>query len=778
MPSLSREIPIRSFLSESEFLTSGGDVGTVLVAKPLDMECSEQPEVNELAERLTKTWRILDPQYRLYQYWIRRKSGVLYINEYYVVLVRLAGEWDDKPSLFPSKTLTDVKRRLDERRAHLSQKLKSWLEQTADIWPMRIASKQEAFSLFWRLVNCGDRVPPVIGSLNLNKQVVESEVDFREHTIGNRYFSVLSLNHVPEDKKSFPYMLECLSSLESEFSVCVQGQGIPLTYQKEAMEDAKRTQKEQEKGVRGMLKEGETGREVKEQNLDPEAVANSKAIYKARQDLAEGNRMCLMNLSILVNAESKEELERSTESVKSAMDMSVRMVREGIRDRIVLFSQFPGAQSLSGFRKKLVSEASLADFSCIWGTDSGSPWSTHLQAPAVTVFETEQRTPYHWNWHRGDTGHLAIFGRTGSGKSVLLNKTIDASQKYGGYTSITDLGGSFEFLTKLYGGSYSRIVAGASNKIGWNPLGWPNSDEQRRFVVSLLTMLVEMRGRSLDDDQVEDINQAVIKFYDSGKPWVLRYLVNFLPEDLQRPMRRWHSGGLDSWLLDNDVEDCRTGSNFNTDEWIGFVHEDYEHLLEPMFMCKFRYDLGRLTDPSRLGQFKLIVFDEAWACVKSKRSAAFIRWALKMLRRYNAAVVLSTQSEKDLSETALMPVINECCDKIFLACPGMDPEAYAKTFGLREKQIRTVQSLTPKKQLFVCNAGLSGKILNNKLTEAELWRYTTDSNEVSRRNDALEAHGEKWLESLLDPGSNGHSTGSGNGANGKDGLRAHSLHSA
>ncbi len=775
--SLSQEIPISCFLSDSEFLTKHGDIGSVLLASPRDVECSEQSEINEMAERLTRTWRILGPEYRLYQYWMRRKSELgLYENQMYVALVRINSDWDDKPSLFPRKSVADIKRGLAERRASLSQKIKSWMEQTADFWPQRLASKQEAFSLFWRLFNYDStKVPPVLGSAGINKQLAESEIDWSKKRIGKRYISTLSLGYLPDDKQTTPFMLEPLLALEADFNLCIQSQGIPILHQKKTLKSAKRTQSEEEKGLGGMLKEGQNGAPIEDRNLNQEALANSEALAKAQREMAEGNRLCQFVMNIMVHAETPEILERSTESVKSAMDLSVRMLREGISQKIVFFSLCPGAHDLAHFRKKDISEASLADFSCVWGTDSGSPWSTHLQAPAVTVFETEQHTPYHWNWHRGDTGHLAIFGKTGTGKSVLLNKTIDSSQKYGGYTSITDLGGSFEFLTKLYGGSYSRIVAGSSNKIGWNPLGWPNSDEQRRFVVSLVTMLVEMRGRSLDDDQVEDINQAVIRFYDSGKPWVLRYLVTFLPEELQRPMRRWHSGGLDSWLLDNDVEDCRIGSSFNTDEWIGFVHEDYEHLLEPMFMCKFRYDLGRLTDPAKLSQFKLIVFDEAWACVKSKRSAAFIRWALKMLRRYNAAVVLSTQSEKDLSETALMPVINECCDKIFLACPGMDPEAYARTFGLREKQLKTVQGLVPKRQLFVSNAGMSGKVLNNNLTEAELLRYATDATTVTRRNDALETHGEKWLESLLGPRSNGHSQGSGNGANGKHEKDANSI---
>jgi type IV secretion system protein VirB9 len=45
-------------------------------------------------------------------------------------------------------------------------------------------------------------------------------------------------------------------------------------------------------------------------------------------------------------------------------------------------------------------------------------------------------------------------GRTGAGKSFLLNFLITNLQKYEPHTFIFDLGGSFESLTQLFGGSY------------------------------------------------------------------------------------------------------------------------------------------------------------------------------------------------------------------------------------------------------------------------------------------------------------------------------------
>ena len=50
-----------------------------------------------------------------------------------------------------------------------------------------------------------------------------------------------------------------------------------------------------------------------------------------------------------------------------------------------------------------------------------------------------------------------ILARTGAGKSFLLNFLITNLQKYAPHTFIFDLGGSFESLTHLFGGSYVRV---------------------------------------------------------------------------------------------------------------------------------------------------------------------------------------------------------------------------------------------------------------------------------------------------------------------------------
>jgi TraG P-loop domain len=50
-----------------------------------------------------------------------------------------------------------------------------------------------------------------------------------------------------------------------------------------------------------------------------------------------------------------------------------------------------------------------------------------------------------------------INGPTGTGKSVHANQVLSLEQKYGGFTFIFDIGGSYESVVELYGGKIDRV---------------------------------------------------------------------------------------------------------------------------------------------------------------------------------------------------------------------------------------------------------------------------------------------------------------------------------
>lgn len=60
------------------------------------------------------------------------------------------------------------------------------------------------------------------------------------------------------------------------------------------------------------------------------------------------------------------------------------------------------------------------------GSASGNHWGD-----AIALLKTNARSPYFFNFHKGDLGHTLIIGPSGGGKTVLLNFLMAQAEKTG-----------------------------------------------------------------------------------------------------------------------------------------------------------------------------------------------------------------------------------------------------------------------------------------------------------------------------------------------------------
>src|SRR5207249_2753139 len=118
--------------------------------------------------------------------------------------------------------------------------------------------------------------------------------------------------------------------------------------------------------------------------------------------------------------------------------------------------------------KLFLLDTHYADLSFLFTIDPGEIENTHLGTEYLAVLETNHHTPYFFNLHVQDIAHTAVFGKTGSGKSFLINFLLTQLQKYRPRTIIFDLGGSYENLTRLFGGAYLS-VGGQKQSFTINP---------------------------------------------------------------------------------------------------------------------------------------------------------------------------------------------------------------------------------------------------------------------------------------------------------------------
>ena len=106
-----------------------------------------------------------------------------------------------------------------------------------------------------------------------------------------------------------------------------------------------------------------------------------------------------------------------------------------------------------------------------------------------------------------------VTGATGAGKSFLMNFLVTHAQKYDPITTIFDLGGSYQKLTRLLGGSTWRI--GLSHRdFTINPFCLEPTPEHLHFLFSFVRVLLQSSGQyrlSMTDDR--DLYEAIENLY-------------------------------------------------------------------------------------------------------------------------------------------------------------------------------------------------------------------------------------------------------------------------
>jgi type IV secretion system protein TrbE len=386
-----------------------------------------------------------------------------------------------------------------------------------------------------------------------------------------------------------------------------------------------------------------------------------------------------------------------------------------------------------------------ADYSFLFTLDSGHKRNSHLRQEYLAILETNHGTPYFLNLHYRDVAHSLVLGRTGAGKSFLLNFLITNLQKYAPHTFIFDLGGSFESLTKLFRGSYVSLGV-ESRSFSINPFSLQPTKENLDFLALFLKVLA---GTADFDSAVErELYQQIENLYTvDAELRTLGVFANTLPHALAERLAKWTRGGQFGFLFDN-VEDTISFSPFQCFDFQKM--NQYPEILEPLLFYILHRANSVIRDKQISSIFKAFFIDEAWVFLRNSSIQKYVIEALKTWRKHNAAMILSTQSVDELRRSDLLDIILESCvTKLFLANPDMDRELYRQHFHLNEQELELIAGLIPKQQFLLKTPELS-KVANLNVDTKSYWLYTNDPYDNRKREEAFEKYGfEKGLEALV-----------------------------
>jgi type IV secretion system protein VirB4 len=383
----------------------------------------------------------------------------------------------------------------------------------------------------------------------MDQQIVKSPVEWHsDHlTIGRRYVQMFSLKTTPEASR--PCLFSGLMTLDCDSVLC-------STWRSKSTTAARNEIDAQEKFISffkvGVLTRVMSGHDT----ASLETGAGARAANNQVDDLGEVIRSLdkkaqgEYSLRLLVAARSVDELRGIAPAVHRVfVDARAQVMEETLGNLSAFYALFPGNQKFNVFPLWLA-EDHHARLSSIFAPNPGHPYSEDLDSEYLNIFETRTRTPFFQDVYVDGVRVMLILGPTGTGKSVHGNMAIAHEQKYGGFTYIFDIGGSYESVVELYGGRVDRIGKDGPRV---NPFALEPTESNITFLYSFVKLLLMNGGAELEPEDDDVIHKAVRDMYllDAEN----RRLSNlFLPKKLDRYLSKWVGNGVYHAVFDN-VED-------------------------------------------------------------------------------------------------------------------------------------------------------------------------------------------------------------------------------
>jgi type IV secretion/conjugal transfer VirB4 family ATPase len=772
------------FTRDGVLLTKSGDQAVVLRVAPPDYECLDPDALAEVTQRFAASMRLFDPSFRFYQYAIKRsgarapasahhsnpvveralrdqeerldaKADNLYELEIYFVIIYEGSRQEqmlaDQFRLalrHPISALkaffsTDVTIRLIEEAIErgeqiLLNKVNGFIVQMRDTVPLRLATKQEAFTFYRRLLNFD---PVKADSVRLQHEryvdfyVCDTPIEcYRDHLRMRDHFAkTLTLNDLPAE--TYPNMLRVLQELPSQFVIAVEFIAIDNFTMRGVIKGKQRHAFNSKKSLFSHLSLEAASAAPADQLVDESQTARVDQLGQCLTEIEmKGGSIGLYTLTVVLYDTDFKRLQKSAAGAfKSLAGHGATLYEEGYNQLNAFMAMLPGG-SMFNLRGLYLPSNCIADMSLLFAPHRGEPIDRHLRADCLATLETRQQSLFSFNLHHYDIGHSLANAPSGKGKSFVLNFLITCAQKYAGIrTVVFDIGGSYEMLTRQFGGSYMPVAL-KDRPFKINPFCLPPTQKNLQFLFSFVKVLIESSGTfsTTDQDERELFTQISSLYHLDPPQRRLGTLLHILPKHLEPHLRRWTADGQYGDVFDN-AEDSLTFATFQTFDFAGMA--EFPQVIEPLWFYVLHRTDSEITDPAALSTFKTCVFDEAWLFVRNATVKQYIVEAMKTWRKSNAAMILATQSVGDLSENGILQtVVENCANLIFLANPRLDRHQYAEFFKLNETELDLIAGLIPKQEMLIKRPDLS-KVVELNVSAKDYWLFTNNAvdNDVKRR---------------------------------------------
>lgn len=787
--SLNEHLNLYGFWNETTFLTKSGDLGMVLRVRGVDYESLDSGEQEYAVKRLEAALKAFGPGFHVYQYLLKsnrpdipfatyddpiveaaidqrrqffeaKRDHLYQVEIFYCIvlegarsktgvgtaLARLfhdpAGAIGEFRAQFTNSSMkTLLRSQIEQDLARLEQRVQAFTRQLADFMQIEVTNQQGQLHFLRRLLNYDDwRIAGRPQSTQfLDYQVVNSNVEAeRDHLrVGDHFVRVLTMKEAITETR--PLVLDALLKIPANFYVVTEWTPLPTDKARKEVNKRRRHFNMSKTGFVSQIGNDTTKTNPRDVLVDESKQADIENLGDCLRALGDGQSLGEFSLSIVLYSDSKSQLDQLVGEFTGVFtNADGNLFTETYNQLNAYFATVPGNYALN-LRKLYLLNTNYADLSFLFTILPGEKTNPHLGTEYLAVLETDNHTPYFLNLHNGEVAHTLILGMTGSGKSYLCSFLLQNAQKYAPLTFIFDIGGSFQSLTTIFRGSYLN-VGQETRDFTINPFSLPPTKDNQQFLFSFFRVLIEGNEQRyrLDFKEERKLWDAIERTYmlEPNQRTVSNF-TNIIGE-LKERLHRWTVAGQYGFLFDN-AEDTLSFSRFQTFNFAGWG--DAPDVLEPLLFYVLHRASNEITDPKKLATFKTFLLDEAWLFIKNETIRNYIVQAQKTWRKHNAAMILATQSIKELQESGMLQIVSESCPtKIFLANPEMDRDVYREAFHLNDTELNLIAGLVPPGQMLIRKAQSSKKVQLN-VDSVSHWMATNNARDNLKKRDYFERFG-------------------------------------
>ena len=279
--------------------------------------------------------------------------------------------------------------------------------------------------------------------------------------------------------------------------------------------------------------------------------------------------------------------------------------------------------------------------------------------PPVMLLVGRRGQPACWSPFANEAGNynVAVTGKSGSGKSVLMQELVTGIVGAGGEAVVIDDGRSFQHTAEALGGAF---IAFGKDPACLNPFAMIDAETAAHdgdYREECFAMLAGVLGRmcrrrgSVDDIEAALIDEAVAAAWDeAGNRADLGTVRRHLEKrsdrraaDLGVALGPWCPGGALGRLFSGTETPALDAALtvFELAELKGRGDVQGVVLMLVVFLSTQRMYHGPRT------RTKAIVIDEAWDLLAGEDSRTFLEGAARRARKYRGALVTGTQSVND-----------------------------------------------------------------------------------------------------------------------------------